>query len=82
MRRETLAPEERAALLGAVIYATIAWMTWRDALSNWRIGTFVDVLGYAIPVWPTYFPPPVGFLLAALVTLLRAVQAARGTPPA
>jgi hypothetical protein len=33
--------------------------------------------GYRLPIWPTYFLPPVGFLLAAMMTLLRAVQSAR-----
>ncbi|MDH3264251.1 MAG: TRAP transporter small permease [Paracoccaceae bacterium] len=66
------------AALAAVIYAAIAWVTWADAVKNWRIGSFVDVLGREVPVWPTYFLPPAGFLLAAAVTALRAVQVARG----
>ena len=69
------------AALAAVIYAAIAWVTWADAVKNWRIGSFVDVLGREVPVWPTYFLPPAGFLLAAAVTALRAVQVARGANP-
>lgn len=69
------------AALAAVIYAAIAWVTWADAVKNWRIGSFVDVLGREVPVWPTYFLPPAGFLLAAAVTALRAVQVARGASP-
>ncbi len=68
------------ALLATAIYAAIAWVTWGDAMKNWRIGSFVDVLGRQVPVWPTYFLPPAGLLLAAAVTLLRAVRTARGTP--
>ena len=60
------------ALLAAVIYAAIAWVSWDVALKNWKIGSFVDVLGHQIPIWPSYFLPPAGFLLAALVVLLRA----------
>lgn len=66
------------ALLATVIYVAIAWVTWGDALANWRTGSFVDVLGREIPVWPTYFLPPAGFLLAGAVTLLRAVRTVRG----
>ena len=65
------------ALLATAIYAALAWVTWKTALSNWRIGAFVDVLGYRVPIWPTYFLPPVGFFLAGLVTLLRAVTSLR-----
>jgi TRAP-type C4-dicarboxylate transport system permease small subunit len=66
------------ALLATVIYVAIAWVTWGDALANWRTGSFVEVLGREIPVWPTYFLPPAGFLLAGGVTLLRAVRTVRG----
>lgn len=66
-------------LLATVIYGAIAWVTWADAVKNWRIGSFVDVLGYPVPVWPTYFLPPAGFVLAAAVTLLRTVRAMSGT---
>ena len=65
------------AVIACVIYAAIAWVTWGDAVKNYALGTFVDVLGYALPVWPTYFLPPAGFLLAALVTALRGIQIAR-----
>jgi TRAP-type C4-dicarboxylate transport system permease small subunit len=66
------------ALLATVIYAAIAWVTWAEALKAFGTGSFVDVLGRRVPVWPTYFLPPAGFLLAALVTLLRVVSALRG----
>jgi TRAP-type C4-dicarboxylate transport system permease small subunit len=68
------------ALLATVIYAAIAWVTWGAALRSWRVGSFVDVLGREVPVWPTYFLPPAGFLLAALVTLLRLGVTLGGTP--
>jgi TRAP-type C4-dicarboxylate transport system permease small subunit len=65
------------ALLATALYLVIAWVGWQAAMSRWNIGAFVDVLGYRLPIWPTYFLPPVGFLLAAMMTLLRAVQSAR-----
>ncbi len=71
------ASDALVALLAAVIYAVIAWVTWAEALRAFNTGSFVDVLGRRVPVWPTYFLPPAGFLLAALVTLLRAVTSLR-----
>jgi TRAP-type C4-dicarboxylate transport system permease small subunit len=61
------------SLLAAAVYFVLADVTWADALKNWRIGAFVDVLGYQIAVWPTYFLPPAGFALAGVVMLLRIV---------
>jgi TRAP-type C4-dicarboxylate transport system permease small subunit len=68
------------ALLATALYLVIAWVGSQAAISRWNIGAFVDVLGYRLPIWPTYFLPPAGFLLAAMVTLLRAVQTVRGAP--
>lgn len=65
------------ALLATAVYFVLAGVTWTDALDNWRIGAFVDVLGRQIAVWPTYFLPPAGFALAGAVTLLRAVTVFR-----
>lgn len=75
--RARLASDLLVALLASAVYVLIAWVNWRAGLSRWAVGSFVDVLGHRIPIWPTYFLAPVGFLLAALVTLLRAVQSAR-----
>ena len=66
------------ALLATALYLVIAWVGWQSAVSRWQIGAFIDVLGHRLPVWPTYFLPPAGFLLAAMVTLQRAVQTIRG----
>lgn len=66
------------ALLSSLVYGTIAWVTWSDAVRALRVGSFVDVLGHAVPMWPTAFLPPAGFVLACLVTLLRAFAPAAG----
>jgi len=63
--------ELAVSLLAAAVYFVLADVTWADALKNWRTGTFVDVLGNQIAVWPTYFLPPAGFALAGAVTVLR-----------
>ncbi len=65
--------ELAVSLLTTAVYFVLANVTWADALKNWRIGTFVDVLGNQIAVWPTYFLPPAGFALAGAVTFLRTI---------
>lgn len=75
--RARLASDLFVALLATALYLVIAWVGWRAAMSRWHIGAFVDVLGYRLPIWPTYFLPPVGFFLAGMMTLLRTVQTAR-----
>lgn len=66
------------SLVSAVIYAGLAYTTWLVALKNYATGTFVMALEVIVPTWPTYFLPPLGFALAVLVTLLRAVMLASG----
>ncbi len=42
--------------------------------SHFEVGTFVEFTDYKMPVWHSYFLPPLGFVLAALVCLLKAVE--------
>ena len=64
------------ALIALVIYAAITWVTWGDFVKNFNVGSFVDVLGWKLPIWPTYFLPPLGFALAAVIMGWRAVRIA------
>ncbi|MNV96168.1 hypothetical protein D3C71_1911380 [compost metagenome] len=41
--------------------------------------SFVLSLSVVIPVWPGYFVLPIGFALAALVTLYRGLSPKQGT---
>ncbi len=66
------------ALIACAIYAAIAWVTWGDFTKKYAVGSFVDVLGRRLPIWPTYILPPVGFALASAVTLMRAIRTAGG----
>ncbi|MBW8637256.1 TRAP transporter small permease [Hoeflea sp. WL0058] len=66
------------AILVTAIYATIAIITWKTAMTNFNSGSFVIVLNYRIPTWPTYFLPPAGFGLAAFVTAWRAFETLLG----
>lgn len=63
------------ALFSTLIYSALAWVTLASALRNWSAGTFVMAQTVAVPTWPAYFLVPLGFGLAALATLIRAVGA-------
>ena len=52
----------------------LAWTTARSALQQFNIGTFVEFTDYKMPVWHSYFLPPLGFVLAAFVCLLKAAE--------
>lgn len=66
------------ALFAALVYGVMTYTTWLVALDNYATGTFVLALNTQVPVWPSYFLPPLGFALAALATLLRAAARALG----
>lgn len=59
------------ALISTVIYGMLAWVTFEASLKTFASGTFVLAQNVPIPTWPAYFLPPLGFLLAGLVTLTR-----------
>jgi TRAP-type C4-dicarboxylate transport system permease small subunit len=59
------------ALISTIIYAALAWVTFEASLKTFAAGTFVLAQSVPIPTWPAYFLPPLGFFLAALVTVLR-----------
>jgi len=61
------------ALISTVIYAALAWFTLRTALRNFESGVFVLAQNTRVPTWPAYFLLPLGFSLAALTTVLRAI---------
>ncbi|WP_198669614.1 TRAP transporter small permease [Pelagibacterium sediminicola] len=59
-----------AAVSGAA-YAALAYTTWLVAMREFAVKSFVISLSMAIPVWPAYFALPIGFGLAAIVSLYR-----------
>lgn len=67
------------ALLSTLVYAGLAWVTFRTSLDTFAKGTFVMAQNLAIPTWPAFFLPPAGFLLAATVTASRIFE--RPAPP-
>jgi TRAP-type C4-dicarboxylate transport system permease small subunit len=66
------------ALFACVVYVVLVYTTWGIAIRSFRTGSSVIVLNFLLPVWPTYFLPPVGFALAAAITAVRAVTLALG----
>jgi TRAP-type C4-dicarboxylate transport system permease small subunit len=59
------------AVLSTVIYAALAWVTFVSAMKTAATGAFVMAQSTRLPTWPGFFLPPIGFTLAALVTLTR-----------
>ncbi len=67
------------ALVTAGVYAMLTYTTWLVAMREFSARSFVISLSVAIPVWPSYFVLPVGFGLAAVVTLYRGLMPKQGT---
>lgn len=62
------------ALISAVIYGVLAWVTLNVALRNTGIGSYVMTNQIRVPTWPAYWLPPLGFSLAAAVCALRLID--------
>lgn len=69
------------ALISAVIYAVLAWVTWNVAIRNTGIGSYVMTNQIRVPTWPAYWLPPLGFALAAGISALRLFHPREGTRP-
>jgi TRAP-type C4-dicarboxylate transport system permease small subunit len=67
------------AVIAAVIYATLAWVTWQAAMSRTAVGAFVMANQTRVVVWPAYWLPPLGFGLAAMSVALRGIRLFLGT---
>ena len=59
------------ALVTAGVYAVLTYTTWLVAMREFQAHSFVVSLSVAIPIWPSYFILPIGFALAALVSIYR-----------
>ncbi len=58
-------------LLGALVYAAIAGASWTEAMMKFQSGASVIESGITVPIWPGYFPVPIGCGLMALVLFYR-----------
>ena len=64
------------AIISTAIYLLLAWVTFEASLKTLAAGTFVMAQSVPIPTWPAYFLPPLGFLLAGVVTGTRIFSSA------
>ena len=59
------------ALLGAVLFLALAWISWPELLSAWKGNEYFGVQGvYMIPTWPFRGLVVVGSVVAALAYLI------------
>ncbi|MDF2235669.1 TRAP transporter small permease [Albimonas sp. CAU 1670] len=83
---ETFPPGLRRHLYGctypatAVIFAVTAYATWLEAVSKWRLGTFIIEDGLTIPIWFGYFALPIGYGLLSAMLLLKFAAYVAGEP--
>lgn len=64
-------------LVAALVYGMLARATWPKAFSEMKTGAFVELVNIKLPVWHSYFLPPIGFSIAMIACLLTALVIAR-----
>ena len=62
------------ALIAVVIYATLAYVTYKAAMSRMSVSAFVMANQVRVVIWPAYWLPPLGFGLAAVSVALRGLR--------
>ncbi len=60
-------------LTSAAVYAVLGWVTWGKAFSEAETGTLVEIGTLMMPVWHSYFLPPLGFTLGCVACLIGAL---------
>ncbi len=60
-------------LLSAVVTFFVAWASWIEAVSKFKLKTFAMENDMAIPIWPGYFAVPMGYGLLSLYLLVKFV---------
>lgn len=68
------------SLLSTLVYVALAWFTWTAAMRNFTVGTYALVQNVYLPLWPAWFLMPLGFGLAALITLMRLIDPSARQP--
>lgn len=58
-------------LLSAAVAFIVAWASWIEAVSKYKLGTFVMENDVPIPIWHGYFGVPLGYGLLSLVLLVK-----------
>jgi TRAP-type C4-dicarboxylate transport system permease small subunit len=60
-------------LVSSVVYAVLAYVTWGKAFKEASTGTLVEIGTLMMPVWHSYFLPPIGFTLGCIACLITAL---------
>lgn len=60
------------AVFTAAVYALLCVMTLEEAMGKFGTQAFLMSASIRVPIWFAFFLPPIGFGLAALVSLLNA----------
>lgn len=58
-------------LISALVYATLTYVTWVEAMNAMSKGRFVFANTVHVLTWPAYWIPPLGFAVAMIVAILR-----------
>jgi TRAP-type C4-dicarboxylate transport system permease small subunit len=70
-----------AGVISIAIYLALTNATWQEAMNRYDAGAYEVASNITITIWPAYFIIPVSFTLAAIVVMLRTVQAAMDRLP-
>ena len=57
-------------LVATGVYGLLAWTSWTKALKEFKSGTLVEIATWKMPVWHSYFLPPIGFTLGTAACLI------------
>ncbi len=66
-------------LIAAGIFCILMYQSWLDSLDKTTFGTFIMEQDYKVPIWPTFFLLPVGFLAIVAVLVYRVAVAVSGS---
>lgn len=70
------------ALIGAVVFAVLAYVAWPELAAAWQGNEFFGVRGvYMVPTWPFRGVLVLGSVLGAVVYLMLAAALAGGAKP-
>lgn len=61
-------------MISASAFCLLAYVSWKEAMRRYEVGTYVMESGYEITLWPTYFMPSLGFGLATIVLINKILR--------
>lgn len=61
-------------LVSTMVYAVLAYVTWGKAFREADTGTLVEIGTLMMPVWHSFFLPPIGFTLGAIACAISVLS--------